>query len=263
MIRNLLAEKNLEVLREFASSDLLLAFDFDGTLAPIVPDPAAAKMRARTRELLVRVCRHYPAIIVSGRAASDVRDRVRGVGLLEVIGNHGLEPWRRSEDFAKQVKRWIPTLKERLAAFKGVVIEDKTFSVAVHYRKSREKRLAREAIAAAAKELEPLRVVGGHQVVNLLPEGAPHKGIALSAARDRLGCDTALYVGDDETDEDVFARDEPGRLLTIRIGQKMSSRAAYFLEDQTHIDELLWQLLLLRSKPFTAKARQRAAGVAS
>jgi trehalose 6-phosphate phosphatase len=251
--RDLLTRQNLEVLAQFASSDLLLGFDFDGTLAPIVPEPDAAKLRPRTRELLVRVCRLYPCIVVSGRAVSDVRERLRGIGLLEIIGNHGLEPWRRSEEFAKKVRSWLPVLSKRLAPFKGVVIEDKSYSLAVHYRKSREKRAARLAVLEAARQLEPLRVIGGHQVVNLLPEGAPHKGIALGAARDRFGCDTALYVGDDETDEDVFARDEPGRLLTVRVGHKKSSRASFFLESQGDIDALLEHLLGLRSP-----AQQRA-----
>lgn len=260
MKRNLLSPQNLEVLAQFASSDLLLAFDFDGTLAPIVDEPNAAKMRPRTRELLVRVARLYPCIVVSGRAAADVRERVRGAGMLEVIGNHGLEPWRRSEAFAKTVRSWVPVLYAKLGHLKGVVIEDKGFSVAVHYRKSRQKRAAKQAILDAAAELFPLRLIGGHQVVNLLPEGAPHKGLALGAARDRLGCDTALYVGDDETDEDVFSRDEPGRLLTLRVGHKPGSRAAFFLESQASIDELLWQLLLLRSKPYLT-AKPQAGGM--
>ncbi len=259
MNRNLLAPQNRDVLQQFTSSDMLLAFDFDGTLAPIVANPDDAKLRPRTRELLVRLCRLYPGVVISGRAAADVRERVKGVGFLEVIGNHGLEPWRRSEAFAKKVRTWLPVLYRRLASFKGIVIEDKGYSLAVHYRKSREKRLAKDAIYAAAGALMPLRVVGGHQVVNLLPDGAPHKGIALGAVRDRLGCDTALYVGDDETDEDVFARDEPGRLLTVRVGQKSSTRAAFFIEAQADIDGLLWQLLLSRSRP--AGASSKAGGM--
>ena len=254
MKKNLLAPGNLDVLGQFAASDLLLAFDFDGTLAPIVADPDEAKLRPRTRELLIRASQLYPSIVLSGRVSADVRERLKGVGLLEIIGNHGLESWRRSDELAKQVRAWLPVLYKRLAPFKGVVIEDKSYSVAVHYRKSREKRLARDAILSAAGALLPLRVVAGHQVVNLLPEGAPHKGMALGAARDRLGCDTALYVGDDETDEDVFARDEPGRLLSVRVGHKVSSRASFYIEAQHSIDDLLWQLVMLRSKQFPARA---------
>jgi trehalose 6-phosphate phosphatase len=248
MKRDLMARENVEVLAQFAASKVLLGFDFDGTLAPIVSEPDQARLRPATREVLAKVARLYPCVVISGRAVADVRERVRGVGFLEVIGNHGLEPWRRSEEFAKKVRAWLPRLLERLDPFKGVVIEDKGYSIAVHYRKSREKRAARQAIIDAAAALGPVRVVGGHQVVNLLPDGAPHKGLALAAARDRLGCDTAFYVGDDETDEDVFSRDEPGRLLSVRVEHRASSRAAFFIASQGTIDALLQKLVALRAR---------------
>jgi trehalose 6-phosphate phosphatase len=88
--------------------------------------------------------------------------------------------------------------------------------------------------------------MGGKLVVNLVPRGAPHKGMALERLRESLHCDTALYVGDDQTDEDVFALDDPGRLLTIRVGEKTTSRASFFLRDQACIDVLLERLLSLR-----------------
>ena len=50
-------------------------------------------------------------------------------------------------------------------------------------------------------------------------------------------------MGDDETDEDVFALDQPGRLLTIRVGRKRQSLASYFLRNQAEIDRLLETLL--------------------
>ena len=78
--------------------------------------------------------------------------------------------------------------------------------------------------------------------------GAPHKGIALERERERLGCDTALYVGDDETDEDVFSLDRPGRLLTIRVGAKRTSAASYYILDQRVIDVLLGRLLETRQR---------------
>ncbi len=63
-----------------------------------------------------------------------------------------------------------------------------------------------------------------------------------------FGCDTALYVGDDDTDEDVFALDQPGRLLTIRVGRKLDSLAGYFLRNQAEIDVLLRVLHRLGAK---------------
>jgi trehalose 6-phosphate phosphatase len=63
-----------------------------------------------------------------------------------------------------------------------------------------------------------------------------------------LRCDTAIYVGDDETDEDVFALDQPGRLLTIRVGRGRGSHAAYYLRAQAAVDDLLALLVRLREE---------------
>jgi trehalose 6-phosphate phosphatase len=82
--------------------------------------------------------------------------------------------------------------------------------------------------------------------VNLLPITAPHKGIALERERERLRCDTAIFVGDDKTDEDVFALDQPGRLLGIRVGRSRTSAAAYYIPSQRSIDDLLRALVDLR-----------------
>jgi trehalose 6-phosphate phosphatase len=137
-------------------------------------------------------------------------------------------------------------LQTSLGELQGVWVEDKTYSVAVHYRQSRHKKVALPAILAAAARLGDVRLIGGKQVVNVLPVGAPHKGFALEKARDRLRCDTAIYVGDDETDEDVFGLDQPGRLLAVRVGSKRSSEAAYYLPNQKAVDDFLLQLVRLR-----------------
>jgi trehalose 6-phosphate phosphatase len=245
-MKDILAPANAAVLSQLAWSNVMLAFDYDGTLAPIVADPDVARMREKTRDLLENVARAYPCVVISGRSQEDVLKRVRGTGVFEVIGNHGLEPWRRTEAFAGQVHAWVPRLRARLAELEGVVVEDKAFSVAVHYRRSPSRRKAMAAITQAAAELDEVRVVGGKCVVNLIPRGAPHKGRALELAREHLRCDVAMYVGDDETDEDVFALDDPGRLLTIRVGLDVTSRAAFFLKTQDDVDALLSRLLALR-----------------
>lgn len=247
-MRNILAKVNREVLEQFAWSNVLLAFDYDGTLAPIVEDPERAFMRTTTRELLAEAARLYPTIIISGRAQDDALRRLRGVGVHEVVGNHGLEPWYGSSELIETVQRWQKVLEAHLGQLKGVHIEDKIYSLAVHYRRSREKKQARAAVLRAATSLGDVRIVGGKQVVNILPHGAPHKGVALERERERLHCDTALYIGDDETDEDVFALDEPGRLLTIRVGAKRASAASYFVRGQSSVDELLEALVELRRK---------------
>jgi trehalose 6-phosphate phosphatase len=255
-MKDILSRAGREVLQQFAWSNVLVAFDYDGTLAPIVRDPDQAEMRGTTRLLLGEVASLYPCIVVSGRAQPDARRWLRGIRLQRVVGNHGIEPWQATQPLMQEVTRWAPLLSRRLSSFKGVRIENKTFSVAVHYRRSREKKKARAAILEAAAALGPIRVIGGKQVVNILPEGAPHKGIALERERDRLRRDTAIYVGDDETDEDVFGLDQPGRLLTVRVGPRRASQASYYVRSQAAIDEFLGVLLSLRQEPDLALAAQ-------
>jgi len=247
-MKHILSHTNVDLLAQLACSRVLLAFDFDGTLAPIVAARDRADMRARTRKLLQAVCELYPCAVISGRSRKDVGARVSDARVKYVIGNHGLEPGRNIASYEREVTAATPELERKLAALRGVEIENKRYSLAVHYRKARSKRKARTAIEAAVRTLDqPMRMIAGKLLVNVVPEGAPHKGDALDALRAREGADTALYVGDDITDEDVFELDQPGRLLGIRIGRTRRSAAPYFLRDQREIDALLSKLRALRA----------------
>jgi len=110
-------------------------------------------------------------------------------------------------------------------------------------------------VLRAAGELADVRVVPGKQVINILPLGQPNKGVALERERERLGCDTAIYVGDDMSDEDVFALDQPGRLLSIRVGASRGSAAPYFIRGQRTMDTFLRTLVAHRR----VQARSRVA----
>ena len=148
----------------------------------------------------------------------------------------------------KAVRHWLPILKEHLRRFRGVAIEDKRFSVAIHYRHEPRKQAARAAIAAAVRELGAARLVGGKQVVNILPGEAPHKGLALERELLKTGCNKAIYIGDDDTDEDVFALRDCRRLLSIRVGLNRSSLAKYYIRSQREIDRVIRKLVHLRAK---------------
>ena len=95
---------------------------------------------------------------------------------------------------------------------------------------------------------------GGKHAISLVPRSAPTKGVALERARRLLECDTAIYVGDDETDEDAFTAGHADRLLAIRIGVRRDSRAPYRLKNQAEIDDLLAALLGFR--PLRQATRQ-------
>jgi trehalose 6-phosphate phosphatase len=247
-LKHVLAPANREVLAQFAWSNVLLGFDFDGTLAPIVSEPDRAALPPSTRRLLRSVANYYPCIVISGRSRSDVAKRLRGVGVHEIIGNHGIEPWHGTLRYRREVDRWRPLLERRLAAWRGIAIEDKRLSLALHYRHCRKRRQARAAILRAVQALGDIRVIHGKLVVNVLPRDAPHKGIALENALDRLRCDTAIYVGDDETDEDVFAMEDSGRFLGVHVGSKRASLASYRLRGQSEVNRLLRALIDLRRR---------------
>ncbi|HEX4340289.1 MAG TPA: trehalose-phosphatase [Polyangiaceae bacterium] len=246
-MRHALSRASRVPLGEFTRSRLLVAFDYDGTLAPITDDPANAPMRAGTRDLLAALCQRYPCAVISGRAREDVELLVTGVGLRAVAGNHGAElPGLDAPPESADVGRWRATLAVALAGLDGVRIEDKHLSLSVHYRAAKDKDEARRAIGDAARSLESVRVVGGKDVVNLVPRGARHKGFALDELRRGESCEAALYVGDDETDEDVFKMRRALRLLTIRVGEKQDSDAEFYVETQEEVDALISALLELR-----------------
>lgn len=248
MTANILTTRQRRVLQAFASSNTLLAFDFDGTLAPIAPTPARVRMRARTRRLFAKLAQSYPCIVISGRALDDVARRLTGIPVRFVFGNYGGEPLGPARPPAR-VRAWVRHLAEELSGHAGVVVEDKRHSVTVHYRHARSKRRALNDIHDATRTLRGARKLGGAQAVTLLPKEGPDKGMALRWTQQLLRCDTAIYVGDDDTDEDAFGSAHFDRLLSIRVGPSATSKARYHLRRQADIDGFLETMLALRQGP--------------
>jgi trehalose 6-phosphate phosphatase len=247
-VKYVFSPQGRRVLTQFALSNVLLAFDYDGTLSPIVTDRNRAPMRRRTLRLLSTVCQKYPCAVISGRARADVSTYLDGIQTRYVIGNHGLEPTRQMKQFSVLVAEVHHQLGPLLGHLPGVDIEDKRYSLAVHYRRSRQSTFAREQIIRAIGALSmPVRLMHGKRVINVLPDGAPHKGIAVQQLRSKAQADTAIYIGDDVTDEDVFDLDQPGRLLSIRVGRSIKSSASYYLRTQLEIDPLLHHLIRVRN----------------
>ncbi len=248
-MKYLLSSGNSGVLAQLAWSRVLIALDFDGTLSPIVVDREQARMRPRTAMLLEKVAASYPCAVISGRSRNDVATRLGNARVQYVIGNHGLEPGASLDEYAVDVAHARKLLTEALSVWPGIDIEDKQYSLAIHYRRARQKQHARDAISRAVEGVSAfMRIVPGKQVINVVPLRAANKGDALLNLRRTAGADTALYVGDDVTDEDVFRIDQPGRLLTVRVGASRSSSAAYYLRDQSDIDPLLARLVSLRQE---------------
>jgi trehalose 6-phosphate phosphatase len=245
-VKYLFARGHRDLLQTVAQSNVLLAFDYDGTLSPLVRKPTQATMRRVTRRWLREACRLYPCVVISGRARPDVRGRLHGVAIGRVVGNHGAEPMPGGAILRRRVRRWLPVLRARLYGRQGVVIEDKGLSVALHYRQARRRHLARRAVLSAVRALDDVRIVGGKLAVNCLVPNGPDKGLALARERAHFGCKSIIYVGDDETDEDAFRLEPRQRLLSIRVGRTRRSAARYYIHNQMEVDKLLEALVTLR-----------------
>ena len=234
-MKYLLTVRGRQRLQEWAGRHPLLGFDLDGTLAPIVADPDSVTIPPTILSSLRDLARCLPVVIVSGRARKDAFQRLAGVPVREVYGNHGIEPNHAAASLLDQVAGWRDLLRERLSSMQGVWVEDKKYSLSVHYRHAPMPAAARSAIEHAAESLVGVRLLHGKRCLNVLPAGLAHKGNALLDAQRRLGCDSAIFFGDDLTDEDVFATCDPELVLGIRIGMQSTSRAAYYLRKQREI----------------------------
>jgi trehalose 6-phosphate phosphatase len=226
---------------------VLVAFDYDGVLAPLVKEPGGAQMRPRTRALLARLIEHYPVAVVSGRAWKDVTAFLEGLEPI-VVGNHGFElgrPVPVPGAVLRQVRDWRQRLEQALAGVDGVHFEDKRSTLAVHYGLSHSWRRAERAVYEAANQLQGTRLIAGKKVLNVLPHDFPSKGDAVRALVAKLGCEGAVYVGDDVTDEDAFAVGAP-LVFGIHVGQG-ASLAPWRLEDQRDVDRLIALLIEARA----------------
>jgi trehalose 6-phosphate phosphatase len=210
----------------------LLALDFDGTLSPLVPIPEAAAMDPRVPPLLPPLIARMPVAIVSGRGLADLAARVPVKGVT-LVGNHGNEwgpadgrdaagqPGPGAERDARQRKicrEWAAALAEPLTALgPGLAFETKTVSLSIHYRLVKDPPAMRAQLLALIATLEPApEIIEGKFVFNLMAPGLVTKYEAVEELVARHGSGTAIFVGDDVTDERVFERAPPG-WLTIRV----------------------------------------------
>lgn len=257
---HLLGREGEPLLRALAGSCSLLGFDFDGTLAPIVDDRQRAALRPKTRALLAGTTALYPCAVVTGRARADSMRRLHGTGITHVVGNHGLELPDGATQISPAVRRAKAHLRSALRGTRGVDVEDKGATLAVHYRHAPQRARARAHIVAAlAPLLASLRLLDGHCVLNVLPAHAGDKGTAFAALWDRLGADVALFVGDDVTDEPAFELARRRPLIGVHVGANHRSSAWCRLRDQREIDGLLERLIELRGggRPSGRRGRPR------
>jgi len=250
----LFSNEGLAALDAFADAETLFAFDLDGTLAPIVSDPDGIRVSPAVQAALLEMTSRAVVAIITGRSRRDAQHHL-GVVPQYLIGNHGAEGLPGYDayegDFRHLGSRWEMQLQKLIPRDAGIVIENKGLSLSVHYRGATDRAAARSLVRKVVGQLvPPPRTVGGKYVESLLPEEAPDKGTAFLQLMNQAGCAKGLFVGDDQTDEDVFELNWT-QLFTIRVGTGKGSRARYFVRDQHEVPVLLGHIndALARRKP--------------
>ncbi|MET8950777.1 trehalose-phosphatase [Streptomyces sp. NPDC004393] len=200
----------------------VLAFDFDGTLAPIVPDPDQARAHPDAVPALAALAPKVASVaVVTGRPAGvAVRHGgfagVPGLDHLVVLGHYGAERWDARTGTVNApaphpgvaaVRAELPGFLDEIGAWRGTWIEEKGRAVAVHTRRSDDPQAAFEALREPLTDLATrhgLIVEPGRLVLELRPPGMD-KGVALSEYVRETGAGAVMYVGDDLGDLPAFA----------------------------------------------------------
>ncbi|GAA1565314.1 trehalose-phosphatase [Streptomyces globosus] len=206
----------------------VVALDFDGTLADIVPDPDQARAHPDAVPALAALAPRVGSVaVVTGRPAG-VAVRlggfagVAGLEHLVVLGHYGAERWDAvsgsvhapaEHPGVAAVRAELPGFLHSVGAWHGTWIEEKGRALAVHTRRAEDPAAAFAALREPLAELAArhgLIVEPGRAVLELRPPGMD-KGVALTEYLAETGAETVLYAGDDLGDLAAYAAVEKRR----------------------------------------------------
>lgn len=229
--------KGIDAIRKAyqLSNNRILFFDYDGTLAPIVPDPAQAIISEDVKKLLHDIAKRDTVVIVSGRDRGFLDELFRDLPV-HMIAEHGAlvkekgsDEWTLNESYEENWKDSIrPIMNMYAKRCPGAFVEEKETSLAWHYRTADDKeyatRRAQELLWQLKNYIQPelnLQVIDGNKVVEV-KKTAFNKGTATRAFVETGEFDFILAIGDDTTDEDMFEA-LPDTAFTVKIGDDLSA----------------------------------------
>ena len=255
-----------ELEGELTGRFLYLFLDYDGTLSPIVRDPAKAVLSLRTRarlEALSKAPRCRIAVI-SGRALEDIREKV-GIAGITYGGNHGLELDGPEGNFRYPVPEKARSaldavrrmVEKELSGIPGAFLEEKGMSLTVHLRKVKrgELLIAAQALSDATRVYRmqgEIVVRPGKEAFEIRPSVEWDKGktvLWLLEKSSFAGGEPPwpICVGDDRTDEDAF-REIGKRGLTVCVGAPGKTDAQYYLRNVGEVAAFLGRLARIRTR---------------
>ena len=248
--------------RAAGAQRLLTCWDFDGTLAPIVSDPDAARPLPGAMALLrgLAALPDTPVALLSGRARSDLARLSGAADPIVLVGSHGAElppdmSADRTLDHADRLAEVLAAVRAVTDGVAGVLLEPKPVSVAVHVRNVADRASAAAIVAAVVAgpgSWPGVHITTGKEVVELSVQPVD-KGAAITALRDRFAASTVVFVGDDVTDERGFAVLR-GSDVGVKVGSGTTA-AAYRVDDPAQVLELAAVLVAARTPASGGVAR--------
>jgi trehalose-phosphatase len=236
---------------------LLLCTDIDGTLSTITPRPAEARLVAGADDALRALVRAgIDVAVISGRPMAELVRQFRLPRTLHLVGSHGVEfeqSTPRTEHESELLDRVDVILGDIAARHEGTEVERKPFASALHVRRS-DHHVGNDALReahAAIDAIDGVHVLPGHQVYEVVVRDMT-KVDALAELRRRVDPSSVVFVGDDQSDELVFAsfvqlnEDARDRVLGIKVGAG-DSVAAHRLRSPEDTVQFLQSLVALIS----------------
>lgn len=250
------ALKSLKKIEDqFKDKEVVLFFDYDGTLTPIVSHPKDAHLSEEMRNMLIRLSNQCTLAVISGRGLNDIKSRV-GIKGIYYSGSHGYEiegpsikmEYEPALEFIETFDALERELTKQLADVEGALVERKKFSIALHYRNVAESEvdLVKKAADKAVKKYPKIRKSYGKKVYELQPDLEWNKGKALEWLMEELNIEKMgskiFYIGDDITDEDAFSAIKTYGIGILVGTQVRTTGAQYKLKD---VDQTLRFLEIL------------------
>ncbi|RJQ30925.1 MAG: trehalose-phosphatase [Actinobacteria bacterium] len=235
--------------------------DFDGTLTRIAPSPSLVQIDSLTIETLKHLIAKYKVVcIVSGRPVNNLKGFINIPGLV-LIGNHGAEILESNQlvilSKARKASAKIKIAKRELEKIvnKGINLDYKVYSLAIHYRQAQNEDQAKQIILEALKNLDLSDLVlnQGRKVFDLKPQGI-NKGVAVKKLIKKHHLKKCLYIGDDTTDLDAFRKIKSlrgkgiikgyiiGKLSSEEVSPQIAKESDFQVETVEEVEEVLCQL---------------------
>lgn len=258
-------------------SSLVLLFDYDGTLTPIVEHPQLAVLDRKTKRLLANLA-DRPRIrvgILSGRELDELKSLVQ-VPQLCLAGTGGLELELRgfriihphADRMMAMMKRLAEHLESQVAAYPGAWLEKKRIGLTVHYRQMPEELIGslQSTIAEATRHVaDEVRIVRGPCAWEITSANGWNKGTAIRLILADVGTssDVLLYAGDGANDTEAVEEVTVMGGMTLGIGPDAPASVACRLPNQAALLEFLAELdaSLEKRKPHFAQAVRYCLGL--